>query len=298
MKTKNKRLLIIFSTFCLILFLSLFSSQLFKLKTVEINFYDCSNIKVTNINSNNVFNTQKKVEEVLQSANFDYGNLVFLIDKNYYAPVLERKNPYLKLRNIQIKFPNKLVVNVSERKPYFYINSSCNIYLIDADFKLLEIIPEQQVLLDNNNILQSLMEITVLSQQGDNTDFFNFFDVLPSVYEVGQNLMENNTVLSCIAFLPEILNNYIENMNSQNSIVFEKLILQEKSSNVVNLKLVTSSSSSFGASLLVENIFLNFNNKLNKLLNAFNSLKISEPIKCTYGQLKIDNNLNCYWNNL
>lgn len=297
MKTKNKRLLIIFTTFCLIVFLSIFSSQLFKLRSVEINFYDENKIKVNNITTNAVFNTKQKIEEVLSSASFDYGNFVFLINKNNYAPALERNNPYLKLQNIQIKFPNKLVVNASERKPRFYIKSYGNIYLLDNEFKLLEILPEEELILNNNQILQTLLQISVQTPQGGFLDFFRFFDVLPTVYEAGQNLAENNTVLNSLLPLWEILYNYTKNMSHINSAIFDNLILQEDGANVINLK-ITTSLTSFGASLVVENIFSNFSKKLNKLLNAFNSLKKVEPIKCSYGQLKIDNNLNCYWNNL
>lgn len=290
MKTKNKRLIIIFSVICVIVFFSLFSSQIFKLKVVEVSFYDDNQKYISNIKNNKIFNTTEKINKIITTTKFDYGNLIFLVNKSTYVSSLEHNNPYLKLKNIEVKFPNKLVVNVIERKPVFYISTSINAYLLDADFKLLEIIKT-----NNNKVLNKLIEISILSTQGDKLNFFDFFDVLPSVYEAGQNLAENNKVLQSVLSLPIILNNFAV----QNNILlrnFCNIINFTESLNSINLNITTLAP--YGITLVVEDIFSDFNRKLNKLLNALTTLKGKEPIKCTYGSLKIDTAFNCYWNNL
>ncbi len=290
MKTKNRRLLLIFSIICIIVFLSIFSSQVFKLKTVEIIFFDDEETRVVNIKNNSVFNTNEKINSILSTTKFDYGNLVFLIDKSSYISSLEQKNPYLKLKKIEIKFPNKLLVSACERRPVFYIQSADKIYLLDNDFKLLEIKSKLQI---NTSKLTQILVVTELEE---NRDFFSFFNVLPEVYEAGQNLKENNMVLDCISNMPTILDNYLS--SSVNIANFcSNIIIKEKGVDTINLK-ITTSLRSYGISLVIENIFNNFDRKLNKLINAFNTLKRTEPIKTTYGELLVDENINCYWNNL
>ena len=289
MKTKSKRLIIIFSVICVLVFFSLFSSQIFKLKVVEVSFFDDNNKQINNLQSNLFFNTKEKVNKIISSTKFDYGNLVFLINKSSYKLSLERNNPYLKLKNIEIKFQNKLVVKASERKPEIYILSYKDDYILDADFKLLEIVKS------NNENLKNLTEIAILSTQGEKINFFNFFDVLPSVYEAGQNLAENNRVLQSILNLPLMLNNY----TYQNYLSMQKFCSQinfVENLNTINLNLTTLAPN--GVNLVIEDIFKNFSQKFNKVLNALSTLKVREPIKCTYGTLKIDASGNCYWNNL
>lgn len=287
---KKRRLVIIFSTFCVIVFLSIFASQVFKLKVVEVVFFDEEETKIVKLENNAVFNTKDKVNSIVSSVNFDYGDLVFLINKSCYEQDIERKNPYLKLKNIEVKFPNKLIVNATERKPLFYISTSNKAYLLDNEFKLLDIITQ------NESVLKNLTEIIVQSPQNENRDFFNFFNILPSVYEAGQNLKENNLVISNISNMPNILQNYITPNNKLSNFT-KQIILQEKTVGTINLKICTNISS-YGITLTVENVFSNFDIKINKLINAFNTLKKAEPIKTSYGELKIDQNLNCFWNNL
>ena len=287
---KKRRLVIIFSTFCVIVFLSIFASQVFKLKVVEVVFFDEEETRIVKLENNAVFNTKDKVNSIVSSVNFDYGDLVFLINKSCYEQDIERKNPYLKLKNIEVKFPNKLIVNATERKPLFYISTSNKAYLLDNEFKLLDIITQ------NESVLKNLTEIIVQSPQNENRDFFNFFNILPSVYEAGQNLKENNLVISNISNMPNILQNYITPNNKLSNFT-KQIILQEKIVGTINLKICTNISS-YGITLTVENVFSNFDIKINKLINAFNTLKKAEPIKTSYGELKIDQNLNCFWNNL
>ncbi len=289
MKTKNKRLIIVFSVICVLVFFSLFSSQIFKLKTVEVSFYDDNEKQVVNIQNNSFFNTKEKINKIVTSTKFDYGNLVFLINKSSYTSSLERNNPYLKLKNIEVKFPNKLVLNATERKPMFYILSSNDAYILDADFKLLEITSK------TNNIINSLTQISVKSSQGSFIDFFSFFDVLPTVYEAGQNLVENNKVLQSVVTLPTLLQNYLA-LKSTSLASFTNKIYFTESLNSVNLTILTNSPN--GLNLVVEDIFNKFTLKLNKLLNALSTLKVKEPIKCTFGTLGINLSCNCYWNNL
>lgn len=289
MKTKNKRLIVVFVTICVIVFFSLFSSQIFKLKSVEVSFYNENGKQISNLKNNYYFNTTERVNNIVSSTKFDYGNLVFLINKSNYTKSLESNNPYLKLKNIEVKFPNKLIVNISERKPIFFIKSAFNVYLLDSDFKLLEILEQDKL------SQQNLIKLQTITSQQKEIDFFNFFEVLPTTYEAGQNMRENNKVLQAVSSLPNMLQNYV---SSQGTTLanFCKAVSFTEVQNKINL--IINTISPYGINLVVEDIFTNFNYKFNKLLNALSTLKLKEPIKCTFGNLKIDMSCNCYWYNL
>lgn len=289
MKTKNKRLIVVFVTICVIVFFSLFSSQIFKLKSVEVSFYNENGTQISNLKNNYYFNTTERVNNIVLSTKFDYGNLVFLINKSNYTKSLESNNPYLKLKNIEVKFPNKLIVNISERKPIFFIKSAPNVYLLDSDFKLLEILEQDKL------SQQNLIKLQTITSQQKEIDFFNFFEVLPTTYEAGQNMRENNKVLQAVSSLPNMLQNYVSSQGTTLANLCKAVSFTEVQ-NKINL--IINTISPYGINLVVEDIFTNFNYKFNKLLNALSTLKLKEPIKCTFGNLKIDMSCNCYWYNL
>ena len=105
---KNARLLIILGLFVFITATIVLTSTVFTLNTVEIGWL--STTKVLN-------NTTDA--DIIESANFQKGESVFALNKEQYKKNLEKNNPYIKVINLEIKFPNKLKVSVVEREELY-----------------------------------------------------------------------------------------------------------------------------------------------------------------------------------
>jgi len=285
---KKRRVLLIFT---LLIFVSLFfllSSPIFKLQKVEVVFYDLKNNKV-NLVSNSVYNSPDKVEKILSSTNFAYGQSLFLLDKNSYSEDIERKNPYIEMIKILSVFPNKIVLNVRERTPRYYIKGQNKLFLLDVNFKLLEITKSYEK-------LSSMIEISA-NKNSYEENFFNFFELSDKTYEVGQSFCENNIAVTELKNTLNSLDNLLKELNLTQNNFFSKISLAENSTGTLSFVFKTKSAP-YGVVLVLEDALKNSTKKVKKLFNAFKTLEVYEKIKTTYGQLKIDNNFNCYWNNL
>jgi cell division septal protein FtsQ len=125
----NRRLILIVGIFGFIAFLIVLSSAVFSLKTAQLNFLSTTN-------------HLQEEQEILDSANFDYGQSVFFLDREVYIKNLEQQNPYLKVIGLEVVFPNKVVVHAVERNEVYAFKLSNNTYAItDEELKVLEIRP-------------------------------------------------------------------------------------------------------------------------------------------------------------
>ncbi len=282
---KRKRLALIVSLMLVFVFVLTLSSTVFTLKSVEIWFINDFGQTVS-LESNKVYSTRSKLDEVLSSVNFNYGELLFLVDKNKYISQLESNNPYFKVVNIEAVFPNKFVVKAQERKALYYFEVEDEIYLIDKDFKILDITKTAQN-------LSGLIQINFESMRGYSQNFFEFFELSNLALESGSFLSQNNLVFTELNNLYDII---LSVFDSEFLNIIRAVTIQEIAENTVSLILTTMSP--FGVTLEVENILNDFDKKMTKLLNALMTLKNKERIKTTYGRLKIDNKVNCYWYNL
>lgn len=283
---KKKRLFLIVLVSILFVFVFLLGSPIFKLQNVEIKFFNDNN-QVIFIKDNLVFNNKQKINKIISSGKFDYGNSLFLINKENYVSRLDKNNPYLKLIKISSVFPNKIIVYARERKPVFYISNDNDYFLLDREFKILEIT-------QNNEKTKNLIYISAYANNKQKT-FFEFFNISNYAYEESQYLYENNLIISSFKNIVETINNF-SNFNIFNNNIFENLIIFEKS-NYACLKILTKKEC-YGLTLEIENVLENFDRKLHKLLCALKTLYKQEKIKTTYGVLSINNSFNCFWNNL
>lgn len=285
-KMKKKRFFLIISISVLLVLAFMIGSPFFKLKSVEIKFINDKN-EVVLLKDNFVFNSQQKINKIISSAKFDYGSSLFLINKQNYVSRLDKSNPYLKLINISSVFPNKMVVYAKERKPVFYIRNTENYFLLDSDFKILDVI-------SNLDEISNLICISASEKDREKT-FFEFFNISNFALEPGQYLYENNIIIDNIKNIIKIINAF-DCFNIHNKNVIKKIIIYENE-NFANICFKTNSEI-YGIELKIENVLENFDKKLNKLLNAFKTLINQEKIKTTYGVLSINSSFNCYWNNL
>ncbi|NCB48357.1 MAG: FtsQ-type POTRA domain-containing protein [Clostridia bacterium] len=276
---KKKRIYIIISIMLIFIFILSLSSAVFELKTVEICFFSQENVKIK-IVDNTIFNTTNSVDAIISSADFEYGKLMFLQQKDKYIINLERNNPYLETLDLEVVFPNKFVINARERVATFYIQYEEKSFLLDKDYKILEIV--------DNLLVSELVPITFEKDRNSNS-FFSFFSLSPLAFSQSQFLSENNLVFSSLNLWTYLrsfsLTNQISNINIklENGTVFAE---------------ISTKTSSYGIKLVVKDILKDFEKKIYKLLNAFKTLEENERIKTTYGQLLIDELCNCFWNNL
>ena len=164
---KNKRLTIIL---IILIFLTVFvvlSSAIFSLKIVELNF----------LSDIDVLTGQE--EHIIDGGNFRYNENIFFSNKTNYVNNLEKNNPYLKVINLETKFPNKILINAVERNECFVIKLSNNKYaVVDEDMKVLKLLDVYNNTTSNGiAILNSELKEQLLTD-GD------FFDVSNDYYKV------------------------------------------------------------------------------------------------------------------
>lgn len=133
----NKRVIIVLSVLAVVAILLLVSSLVFKVKTID----------VVVLNSNTETNFVKS-EEVINSSELKIGQNIFFVGKNKATQKIEKALPYVKVENIVSKFPNKLVINISERVEEFYVTYETDankFYLIlDNELKILKVVEQKE----------------------------------------------------------------------------------------------------------------------------------------------------------
>ncbi|MBQ0017081.1 MAG: FtsQ-type POTRA domain-containing protein [Clostridiales bacterium] len=156
---KNKKLAICLIVLSFLAVVVILSSAIFALSSVELVFLTTTN------------NLEGKNEEIVESADFKMGSNVLFLRKKSYIENMEKNFPYLKVVNIETKFPNKLVINCVERMEVFAINLGDGNYAIcDEEFKVLK--KTTQFINSSNNaiLLQGVKDIKS-SQVGYELDF-------------------------------------------------------------------------------------------------------------------------------
>ncbi len=90
---------------------------------------------------NSRFSSEEVQQSVIKSGEFAYNMPIFFQDKKSYISKLEKNNPYLKVINIESKFPNTLSIKCMDREEVFAIKMSDERYFIlDEDLKVLEVL--------------------------------------------------------------------------------------------------------------------------------------------------------------
>lgn len=131
----SKKWIIVISVFvgfvglCLILFWTLFG-----LSEVSVHFNSTTQ------------NLTLSEEEIVEAGDFNIGSCVLFQSKKINLKKLENaaiENPnfaYLKVINIETKFPNKFVIHVREREELFAIENAGKVLICDREFRVLKIL--------------------------------------------------------------------------------------------------------------------------------------------------------------
>ena len=124
--TKRKKWIIAGSVIGgVIVLLILLTFTLFSLKKVEVD-YKTSTINLTCTK-----------EEIIDNAGIGYGGTVFFRNKTKYIQNLEKKYPYIKVVNIETKFPSTFVIHIAEREEVYAVQKDDVFYIVDDEFKIL-----------------------------------------------------------------------------------------------------------------------------------------------------------------
>lgn len=130
MEKKKKRLIIFSCIAGTLILLVLLSSAIFKIKTVSVEYR-------TTLTTLSVQELNLMVEE----SNIPYGKSIFFSSLSDNAAEMEKEHPYVKINKIERKFPNSLVVLVSERVPVVQVKAdNGKTYILDSELKVLNVV--------------------------------------------------------------------------------------------------------------------------------------------------------------
>lgn len=193
---KNVRLIIILSVFVLITTIIVLCSTVFTLNTVELGWLSTTKVL-----------SDKTNEEIIESGNFKKGESVFLIDKQKYKDNLEKNNPYLKVVNLEIKFPNILKVSVAEREELYALKvvnenslSGYSYVFLDYDLKVLKITDTQVIANQQNPAILTLENLNYSINDFSAGSFTNLVvgDMLKSIGNMLSSAGYTNTLYKAL----------------------------------------------------------------------------------------------------
>ena len=172
----------------IVLLLVILAFTLFSLKSVSIDY-----------RTNKVYITATD-DEIIESADIDMGGSVFFRNKQYYIDNIERANPYVKVVNIETVFPSSFVIHIAERQKVFAVEHNGQCYIVDEDYKVLEIIgeynPEQ-----TDAILLNGLEVSGTSYAvGEFLQVTNSQPIYSALYENNRPLNEQKEMIESITF--------------------------------------------------------------------------------------------------
>ena len=124
---KNKRLIVILSVLAFLTVLIVINSTLFTLQGISMNWLTSKYML-------------QDIKDYEIAEDIKLGQSIFLLNKDEIAKKLEKSNPYLRVIQLETKFPNKLVVHCAERESLYAIKISSNEYVVlDELGKVLEL---------------------------------------------------------------------------------------------------------------------------------------------------------------
>ena len=161
---------------------------LFALKKVEVNY------------KSSTVNLSCTTEEIMDSAGIDYGGTVFFRNKSKYIKNLEKTYPYIKVVNIETRFPSTFVIHVAEREEVYAVKKGESYYIVDDEFKILKIVDSFES--DQTNAIL-LSDITVKDKNYEKCDKLQVtqdIDLYSAFYENNRKLFEQKSLIKEIKY--------------------------------------------------------------------------------------------------
>lgn len=128
MEKKKKRLIILSVVAGALVLLMLLSSAVFKIRGVSVEYQTTLTLL-----------TKDDLKLMVDNAEIPYGKSIFFSSLDDNIKKMEKSNPYVKVNGIERKFPNSLVVLVSERVPVVKVEYGEATYVLDNELKVLNI---------------------------------------------------------------------------------------------------------------------------------------------------------------
>lgn len=125
---KTKRLVIILSVLIFLTLIIVLMSAVFTVRSIDVKWYTEPNVLTI---ANN--------EGIVDSSNIKMKSSVFTVNKKECTSRIEKAYSYIKVERVEIAFPNKVLIHVSEREPYFYLNMGDDYAILDQEMKVLEL---------------------------------------------------------------------------------------------------------------------------------------------------------------
>lgn len=108
---------------------------------VVLNFtlFSLNAVNITFHNATVLFADANLQNSIIETGEFETENSVLFIDKQSHIAKIEKEYPYLKVINLEIQFPNNVILHCIEREPVFAIQTTASLLVCDKDFKVLEV---------------------------------------------------------------------------------------------------------------------------------------------------------------
>jgi len=144
---RKKRLIIISSILSVLAVMIVLASTVFMLRSVEVDI----------VSSNNSVISEAQSDEIIKAAKFNYGGNVLFMNFSKQTERIEESFSYVKVEKIERKFPNKIVVHISERTPAAYAETDQYVYVLDKDLKILNVVAKAEFNSENPSLPQSAL---------------------------------------------------------------------------------------------------------------------------------------------
>lgn len=171
-----------------IVLIVILSFTVFSLKSVEVDF-----------RTNKIYITATD-EEIIESGEFDYGGSVFFKNKDKYIDKIERANPYVKVVNIEVKFPSKYIIHIAERQEVFAVEHNGLFYICDEDFKVLRIADEFSSDQTNAMLVTGLNMLGTSYAVGEFMNVQGYLPIYSALYENNRPLGDQVSIIESIEF--------------------------------------------------------------------------------------------------
>lgn len=275
---KKKRLLKLIIALTVVVVIVILSSTVFTLKDVELCFYDTNNNLIEDYGAGLSYYTDEDVQDIIDSGNFKYGKSIFFIKRQENIKRIEAEHPYLKVIGISAVFPDGFKIKVVERKPFFSVALANGKYAIcDKELKVLEV---KDVVSEFDFI-----SLTNLGIESATPGSFITGELgIKTIMKMGDEFASNQ------------YNREGSIKNFEDIRTYEYHFTQDASEKCQNMMIKTrdygpnpEDGRIAGVTLVIENIAINFEAKLNKLLSFFNNYK--DKIESQSGTMKVYDDL-------
>lgn len=195
-------------------------------------------------------------DEIVEAGQFRYGACVFFEGKKASIErindkVKENENfAYLRVENIETRFPNKFVIHVTEREELFAVEHDGQVLICDRDLRVLRVI-DSFVSEQNNSITLKGLKI-----KNETISIGDFLDVeQESMKKFHAVMLQNNRDLN-------------EQLGK-----FKEIVLSDYEDEITHKSYVSMQMSTFnGRKFVINNIDFAFANKVQKMFAAESAL--------------------------